>query len=130
MDYTLDYKVGGVTGPCTLHQVYLQGEAQETSGQPPYQFVIFYIFWSPYMFWKALIYFRINFFFYQSRLLQGVPLKSPLLHKIPMTLFRVFGGGWVQSSTFFDFFSFHDYFVFIGLYASLYIGDKETYKKS
>ena len=51
-------------------------------------------------------------------------------YKIPMTLFRVFGGGWVQSSTFFDFFSFHDYFVFIGLYASLYIGDKETYKKS
>ena len=46
-----------------------------------------------------------------------------------MTRFRVFGGGWVQSSTFFYFFSFHDYFVFIGLYASLYIVDKEKYKK-
>ena len=49
-----------------------------------------------------------------------------------MTRFRVFGGGWVQSSTFFDFFSFHDYFVIIGLYANLYIGDteSETNKKS
>ena len=47
-----------------------------------------------------------------------------------MTQFRVFGGGWVQSTTFFGFFSFHDDFVLIGLNASLYIGDKETYQKS
>ena len=38
------------------------------------------------------------------------------------------GGGWVQSTTFLGSFSFHDYLVFIGLYASLYIGDEETYK--
>ena len=50
--------------------------------------------------------------------------------KTGKTQFRVFGGVWVQSSTFFDFLSFHAYFVFIGLYASLYKGDKETYKKS
>ena len=42
-----------------------------------------------------------------------------------MTRFRVFGGGWVQSSTFFDFFSLMNILFFIGLYASLYIGDKK-----
>ena len=45
-----------------------------------------------------------------------------------MTRFRVFGGGGVQSTTFLGSFSFHDYLVFIGVYASLYIGDEETYK--
>ena len=45
------------------------------------------------------------------------------------TRFRVFGEGWVQSTTFLDSFSFHDYLGFIGLYASICIGDEETYKK-
>ena len=45
-----------------------------------------------------------------------------------MTRFRVFGGGWLQSTTFLGSFSFHDYSVFIGFYASLYIGNEETYK--
>ena len=51
-----------------------------------------------------------------------------LLFLLHTTRFRVFGRGWVQSTTFLGFFSFHDYLVVIGLYASLYIGNKETYK--
>ena len=51
--------------------------------------------------------------------------KEKSLH---MTQFRVFGGGWLQSTTFLGSFSFHDYSVFIGFYASLYIGNEETYK--
>ena len=42
-------------------------------------------------------------------------------YKEGKTRFWVFGGGWVQSS-----YSFHDYLFFIGLYASLYIGDEEN----
>ena len=45
-----------------------------------------------------------------------------------MTRFRLFGGGWVQSTSFSGSFSFQHYLVFIGLYASLYIEDEETYK--
>ena len=47
---------------------------------------------------------------------------------IDKTQFWVFGGGWVQSTTFLGFFSFYDYLVFISLYESLYIRDEETYK--
>ena len=44
-----------------------------------------------------------------------------------MTRFRVFGMDWVQSTTFLGSFSSQDYLVVIGLYASLYVGDEETY---
>ena len=53
---------------------------------------------------------------------------SQLCQRHAKTRFWVFGRGWVQSTTFLGSFSFHDYLVFIGLYASLYIGDEETYK--
>ena len=45
-----------------------------------------------------------------------------------LTQFRVFGGGWVQSTTFLSSFSFHDFFGFYWLICKPIIGDKETYK--